>query len=159
MPLFVLKIKADLENINRLIPLNDNLWTFNIQSSEGGDRRDNITVSSSDVMELEGSKGDANFIIKWPGAKSQSYIKIVSIKKNDGCYHADDSGNFVSILALECRGLEILSWIPGIDFVVESIGGSAFENVDLTDGDWADYDEDNDTAVSVTNLEHVIELG
>lgn len=41
--------------------------------------------------------------------------------------------------------------------MAESIGGAIFENVDLTDGDWAEYDEDNDTSVSITNVVYSIE--
>ena len=35
MPQYVLKIKADLENIKQLIPLPDNHWELTIQSADG----------------------------------------------------------------------------------------------------------------------------
>jgi hypothetical protein len=35
MPSYVVKIKADLENVTQLIPLPDNHWKFNIQSTDG----------------------------------------------------------------------------------------------------------------------------
>jgi len=35
MPQYVLKIKADLENIKQLIPLTDNHWELNVQSADG----------------------------------------------------------------------------------------------------------------------------
>ena len=68
-----------------------------------------------------------------------------------------DAGNFKPILGLECRGLEIERWIPGEDFVVQSTSGTIFENVDLSEEAWGDYDEKNDEAVSVTELEYKIE--
>ena len=68
-----------------------------------------------------------------------------------------DSGQFKTILGLECRGIEIERWIPGDDFVVESTSGTIFENVDLTENDWADYDEKYDESVSITDLEFKIE--
>lgn len=48
-----------------------------------------------------------------------------------------------------------MRWHPhGTQFVVRSTAGTSFDEVDLADGDWADYDADNDLPVSVTNLEH-----
>lgn len=155
MPLSLLKIKADLENISRLVPVEGNLWKLLISNGSGDEKE--ITVSSLDVIPLEGSKGEANFVMKWPGATSQSYIKLVEVKKVNGNYQK--AGEWETILGLECRNLEVMKWIPSTDFVAESSEGKIFsEGVDLSD-DWADYDEENDLAVSITVLEHKIERG
>ena len=51
-------------------------------------------------------------------------------------------------------GIEITNWRPhATRFIVRSTGGATFEEVDLSEGDWADYDADNDLSVSITNLE------
>ena len=108
MPTFVLKVKCELENIKELMPQEGNLWKLNISSGDGSFRRDNITVSKHDIIDLDGSKGTANFVIKWDKTSSQSYIKLVDVKKLAGKYTSDDSGKWVSIIALDCRGLEPL---------------------------------------------------
>jgi Eukaryotic protein of unknown function (DUF866) len=113
MPIFLLKIKADLENIALLSPQFENLWKFNIASQDGEERL-GITVSKADVLELNGSKGDANYVMKWHKADShQAYIKLVDVKKADGTYKAAETGTWVTILGLECRGLVPTAWIPG----------------------------------------------
>ena len=117
-----------------------------------------ITVSAVDEFELDGSRGISNFVMKWPGEREQSHIKIVPIKKVDGCYRADKSGNFVQILAMECRGLTPIKWHPMCDFSATSAGGFTFDEVDLSD-DWAEYDENNDMSVSIMGLESKIERG
>lgn len=156
MPLYVLKIKCDLENIARIAHSGETLWKFNIES-ESGERRDGITFSSSEELELDGSKGTANFVMKWDRSSSHhAYIKIIAVKKVSGSYLAENAGSFLTVLGLECRGLVPTAWIPGQDFKAESVSGKQFD-VDLTDGDWADYDEDGDMSVSITNLEHRIE--
>jgi hypothetical protein len=109
------------------------------------------------VYELEGSRGDANFIMKWPGNKQQAYIKIVDLKNVTGNYTEDNSGKWVAVLGLECRGIVPKSWKVSRDFVAESTGGHFFEDVDLSDGDWAEYDEENDLSVSITNVECKVE--
>lgn len=47
--------------------------------------------------------------------------------------------------------------MPSIDFVVETFDGTEFHNVDLSDPDgWAEYDDRNDKAVTITGLEYQI---
>lgn len=108
-------------------------------------------------MELEGSRGDANFIMKWPGSKAQSYIKIVDLKGVSGNYTEENGGGWVPVLGLECRGIVPIAWHVGRDFIAEASSGKFFEDVDLSEGDWADYDEDGDAAVSITNVETKVE--
>jgi len=72
----------------------------------------------------------------------------------------DDNQSFVPVLALECRGIEPLTFYPmGSEFIVESEGGVTFsgEDVDLSEGDWADYDETNDQSVSISDFESKFE--
>jgi hypothetical protein len=86
------------------------------------------------------------------GSRQQSYIKIVPLHKCSGEY-SNQEAEFQAILGLECRGLEIERWIPSVDFVVETVDGVQFCDVDLSDPDgWAEYDERNDKAVSITDL-------
>jgi hypothetical protein len=124
----------------------------------GGETRKDITVSSADELQLEGSRGEANFVIKWPGSAGQAYIKLLSnVKGVKNSYNADDSGNFVTILAMECRNIEPIAWYPSFDFLIRSSSGKLFEYVDLSEKEWADYDEENDLSVSIMNLEYKIE--
>ena len=39
----------------------------------------------------------------------------------------------------------------------ECDSGTAFEDVDLTEGEWADYDEENDLSVMIENVESSFE--
>ena len=156
MPVFALEIKADLENVSKLRPLENNLWKLDISNSDS-ERKLGITVSAGDEIDIEGSRGIANFILKWPGSKQQSYIKIVRLEKCSGEYSGSDSGSFVRIVGFECRGLVIDRWIPTVDFEVETSSGVIIEGgADLSDGDWADFDDRANQSVSVINLEHRI---
>lgn len=153
MPEFVLEIKADLENIEKLVPIDGNLWKFDVESLSG-ELREGITFSASEELQIQGSRGTAHFIMKFSGEMDAATIKVVSIKKNDGTYSA--SGRFTKVLALECRNVIPTRWIPGEDFAAISSAGKNFPLIDLSGGSWADYDEDNDLPVSVMDLEHKI---
>jgi hypothetical protein len=100
MPTYHLQIKAELEGIQQLQPISGHLWKMDVEGE--GNTRNGITVSESDVIELEGSKGEANYVMKWDkSSKHQAYIKIVPSKGCDFTYKAEDSGKWVTILAIE----------------------------------------------------------
>jgi len=160
MPLVLLKIKAELENIAELKLVDGFALQLDIEN-EGSERK-TVTVSSTDVEELEGSRGDANFVVRWAKGAPQAYVKMVPVKKCDGTYKAENSGQLVTLLGLECRGLTVTKWHVGAgDFDATSVGGTNFNGIDLTDSDWADYDDQNgnDMSVSVTAFECKVESG
>ena len=66
----------------------------------------------------------------------------------------EDSGNLVPLLAIDCNGLEPYAFHPmGDEFaVVAKQGGKKFDAVDLSDGDWAEYDISTGS-VSITNFQ------
>jgi hypothetical protein len=57
MPIFVLKVKAELENILRIHFNEDAMWKFDVES-ESSEVREGITFTRSDDMELAGSRGN-----------------------------------------------------------------------------------------------------
>lgn len=54
--------------------------------------------------------------------------------------------------------MEPIAWYPAMDFDVKSTGGATFTQVDLSDRDWAEYDEENDLTVSISNLDYKIDV-
>ncbi len=98
MPVFEVQIKAELENVECLEPIKSNLFKFNIGNGSG-EERSNVTVNMDDVFELEGSRGTANYIMKWDKKdQHQAYMKILS------CHPYDKSNEFSTIMRIECRG-------------------------------------------------------
>lgn len=62
MPLFLLKVKADLENIQTVHFNEDNVWKFDVES-DSGEVREGITFTKSDELELAGSRGKQSLSI------------------------------------------------------------------------------------------------
>ena len=56
-------------------------------------------------MELDGSRGTANFIKKWEGERQQSYLKMIDVKKITGALEisADQSDQWVVLFAIEVK--------------------------------------------------------
>ena len=158
MPLFVLQGKAELEGVEWMRPKAAITWTFDIEN-DAHERREGITVCSDDELELEGSRGTANFVMKFNKGDHQSYIKLENLtakKHGTGVLTEALSGQWVTLAVMECRGLTPLVCHPGNYFDIKSKGekDKIFEDADFgADPDWADYDEDNDLSVQVSALE------
>ena len=127
------------------------------------------------VEQDEGSREpDHHFSLSWEGSKKRSTLIVLdeaatktALKKKKVkdpfsylSYTSDHNGDFAPVLAFECRGLEPYAFhcLGGDQFIVESDGGVKFESdVDLSDGDWAEYDAENDAPVSIDKFETKIE--
>ncbi|KAJ0393540.1 hypothetical protein P43SY_000676 [Pythium insidiosum] len=155
MVLFVLYVKADLENVETLEAPQHHRWCIDVKESNGDEVREAVVVSDEELIDVDGSRGEVHFVLKWPGAKKQSQLTVVrDVKKLTRAVRGEDSGEFVPFVGFECRGLEPIAWHPGSGYTVTSAGGTAvFEDVDLAD-DWADYDGEGEQSVGVYSVEH-----
>jgi hypothetical protein len=170
MVLFLLYIKAELDGVASVRLIKDAHVCLSVRNPlSDWEVREKIVVNQSETVEqAEGAREPPHhFQLKWEGSKKQSTLTIVdeaavktALKKKKKAepprdYTTDDSGEWVPILAVECRGLEPTAFFAmGDDFVVTSAGGIEFtEDVDLSEGDWGDYDADNDAAVSMSDIE------
>lgn len=165
MVLFVLKMKGELENVSTVSialplvvdvrnPLND------------FEERKGVEIEA-ELLELEHEKSKPhNFHVSWEGNQKAATLTVLTpaqaktaFKKSKNKsllprdYTASDSGTFVGILLVEVRGLEPFGFQQA-DFTVTSEGGTVFtEDVDFSEGDWADYDAEHDAPVSISDIE------
>jgi Eukaryotic protein of unknown function (DUF866) len=160
--LFLLYIKAELENVDSISLRKDNVnlcLTVRNPLSDYEIREKVVMNTTHFVEQDEGAREPPHHLrLKWEGSKKASTITVLedsavktALKKKKGAqvprdYTADDSGNWGPVLAIECRGLEPTAFFPmGDEFVITSKGGKQFTtDVDLSDGDWGEYDDEND---------------
>ncbi|DBB17979.1 hypothetical protein WJX82_000373 [Trebouxia sp. C0006] len=155
MVVFLLQIKASLENVAKISLPEGHEYCIDVKNSTGDDQREGVRVTSTDEQDLPGSRGVANFALKWvKDAKSAASLSVISVKKVTRDYTAQDDRQFVSIIGFECRGMDIINWHPEDGFRVESTSGQVFDNVDLSDAEWVDYDEKLGESVGIMELEH-----
>ena len=142
--------------------------------------REKVVLNPSEYVEDDDDTNTreppCHFKISWEGNKKRSTMEVLSDstiktllkKKKKGKKNnknddeiipremtADDSNSWVPVLALECRGVEPYQFHPmGSEFIVISEGGTKFDSdIDLDEGDWADYDADHDISVSISEFE------
>ncbi|KAI9471169.1 hypothetical protein BX667DRAFT_472184 [Coemansia mojavensis] len=127
MAIFDLQLKAELENVTNLAPR---------ESKE------------SNFYDISGSRGEANLVMKCKFCKRESTATLLS----DPVPYSN-SGQFATVMQLECRGLEPVSFSPRGEWQAQGVESDTTFAVDLEDGDWGDYDEKTEEAVGVSDFE------
>ncbi|GBP02846.1 UPF0587 protein CG4646 [Eumeta japonica] len=65
-------------------------------------------------------------------------------------YNQTHNNQFHTIVVFDCRGTEPVEFAPQAGWLVQSAdGGQKFEDVDLSENEWVDYDEKNKQSVGV----------
>ncbi|KAF2631879.1 hypothetical protein BU25DRAFT_331219 [Macroventuria anomochaeta] len=159
-----LALKAELNGVTDLRPLDTEdspfYYTFKVQCTSCRETHPNwVSVSRFEQNEISGSKGEANFVWKCKNCKVFLTVLLgvnmmlmslqrehsANIKAAPAAYERNDPPKTKNILEFDCRGLEF------VEFKADE-SGTKFENIELHEGEWFDYDEKASEEVSITNL-------
>eukprot|EP00956_Cyclotella_meneghiniana_P002259 scaffold2552_cov59-Cyclotella_meneghiniana.AAC.2 len=175
MVLYTLYAKANLEGITSLSlnPTSD--ICISVRNSTHDQTREKIIVETSNLQEANvpdnekhRQEHDHHFALTWNGDKTRSTIRLIdsSAKQAKKKNATDmvvreitlrDDGEYVPILQLECDGLEPYAFHPmGTEFMVIKNDGSKVDNVDLSDGEWSDFELSSGTSL-IKNFESKFE--
>ncbi|PQE05239.1 DUF866 domain protein [Rutstroemia sp. NJR-2017a BBW] len=134
--MLTLTLTADLQGVNELVPQDTpekNFWyTF------------------KEANEMSGSRGEANFVWKCKSCKRES---SASVKAPPVPYQAASPPTRQKIVEFDCRGLELVEFKPEGEWLATGTeSGTKFTAIDLTEGEWFDYDEKAGDEVSIKDL-------
>ncbi|PRW59434.1 DUF866 domain-containing [Chlorella sorokiniana] len=152
MVLLLLCIKLEeMENVESVSLPADVTYTMTIKDATSDYTREDVVIDPAEVHDLEGSRGTANFRIKFDkSSKHQAYLNVEAVKGVTRAITGEDANKSVPVMGFECRGLDLVSYKPGV-FIVKSKGGATFE-ADLSEGEWADFDEKLGESVSIMGI-------
>lgn len=150
----MLKIKAELENVTDLQPAEDFDYFFRVKCTQCNEVHPKlISINRREEYDVSGGKGGkANFVWKCGLCKREANAKF----EQNFQTRPYSSGNeqLEPFLTLDCRNLEFVGFDPkGTWKCVGVESRSVFDEVDLTDGEWADYDEKGVLPVGVSKVE------
>ncbi|KAK0706506.1 hypothetical protein B0T26DRAFT_457509 [Lasiosphaeria miniovina] len=153
--MFALTLTAELAGVTNLRP-NDTeenpFWyTFKVQCTSCRETHAKpVGVSRFDTNEMSGSRGEANFVWKCKNCKRESSANIMAAP---GPYEQSDPAKAQKILTFDCRGLEFTEFMPEGEWLAEGVeSNSKFTGIDLTEGEWFEYDEKTGEEVSIKEL-------
>lgn len=72
--------------------------------------------------------------------------------------NAEDNEKFVPLVGFECRGLEPVEFRPGVGFIVEGTGGQIWEDVDMSESDWCEFEESTGQSLGIYEIESKFEV-
>lgn len=157
---FALKFKAELDNITNLQPLDTPQdpfeYTFKIECTSCREQHPKpVTINQYENHEMSGSRGEASFVFKCKLCKNEHNA---SIERTKEIYDSEKSGNFVTLLTIDARGIDFNEFVPIGHFECYGLDEKTkFSQVELEDGEWYDYDDNAGTEVSITETEWSIE--
>ncbi|KAH8279409.1 UPF0587 protein GA18326 [Drosophila bipectinata] len=146
-----LQISATLENVDRLETSHPDYPFFvKLVCSNCGEQSDkwhDITEAERVQQDTRNAAG-FNFYMKCKMCSRENSIDIV--EKTNAAYTADDAGSFKTIVIFDCRGVEPVEFSPRAGWRVSSSeNGQTFEDVDLSEDDWVEYDQKNNNSVGI----------
>ncbi|XP_015916884.1 CXXC motif containing zinc binding protein [Parasteatoda tepidariorum] len=150
-----LQFKAVLENVTDLQAFGEDFrWYLKLKCLNCGEEPEKWQyVALTEKFPLKGGRGEANFVSKCKLCARENSVEILldTIKK----YTIDDSESFKTIVVFDCRGLEPTDFSPRVGF--QAIGENSnalFDDINLEEKEWVDYDEKANLSVSIAEVEH-----
>ncbi|KAF3993694.1 hypothetical protein FT663_01107 [Candidozyma haemuli var. vulneris] len=153
---FYLKIKAELAGVTDLEPVDTSEahheYTFKIECTKCREVHDKpVNINRFEKHDISGSRGEASFVFRCKGCKHEHSASIERTKEK---VQAGNSNKWTNLLEIDARGIDFVEFIPeGRWQCVGEESGTKFEEVDLEDAEWYDYDDKQGDEVSVTEVQ------
>lgn len=167
-----LEIKATLEGIEEMYTNHpDYSFSLKLKCTSCGESSDKWhDVIESQTFPGKTGRSENNYIAKCklcgrensldilPGTNGKyptntSYFSLLW-KCITGKYTNDDQGSFRTLVTFDCRGIEPTEFTPGEGWIVKAEeSGKIFENVNLTEKEWVEYDEKSQQSIGIYEFE------
>ncbi|KAL3500658.1 hypothetical protein ACH5RR_039751 [Cinchona calisaya] len=153
---YKLMITAELENLTNLQPqggCDDPTFNFYFKlkcGSCGEVTPKEICLSLNDVVPH--GKGSTNLVKKCKFCSREGTVTMVTGQGRPLTQIQSQSSHYSPLMVFDCRGFEPLDFSFGDGWQVESLEGTKFDGVDLSGGEFAEYDEKGECPVMISDL-------
>ncbi|RKF54638.1 UPF0587 protein C2D10.03c [Golovinomyces cichoracearum] len=126
-------------------------YTFSVQCSSCRQvHPKKLNISRFESNAIKGSRGDANLIWKCKSCKREASATIIAPPT---AYQQESPATRQKIIEIDCRGLDIIEFSPEGEWLANgSHSKTQFSSIDLTDGEWYEYDETLGEEVNILDL-------
>ncbi|KAM6498022.1 hypothetical protein JOM56_005970 [Amanita muscaria] len=149
-----LSIKAELENVTNLQPAAPDFeYFFKVRCTSCNEEHPKwVSMNPIEEYEVSGGKNStANFVWRCGMCRRESSAKFD--KSAPLTPYTSENGQLEPLLVIECRGLEFVDFDPKGVWKCAGTSGTVFPDVDLSEGEWTDYDEKAALPVNVSDIE------
>ncbi|XP_028796071.1 CXXC motif containing zinc binding protein [Neltuma alba] len=155
---YMLMIAADLENLTNLEPQGgcddpNFSYLFKVKCGRCGEVSQKETcVALNETVPLPVGKGTTNLIQKCKFCGRDGTVTMIPGRGKPLTQEMSESGNYAPLMLFDCRGYEPVDFIFSGGWKVESLEGTKFVDVDLSSGEFAEYDEKGECPVMISNV-------
>ncbi|XP_011869451.1 PREDICTED: UPF0587 protein C1orf123 homolog [Vollenhovia emeryi] len=150
-----LQITCRLDNVEELRPCESGFrWCLKFNCGNCGESSDkwNCPCADEPIPAQRGS-GVNHFVCKCKLCSRENSMAIIEDSVQP--FTARDQGEFKTIVVFDCRGLEPSDFAAREGWTVEAAnGGTEFNNVDLTEGEWEDYCDKIKEPIGIYDIQH-----
>ncbi|KAA8521305.1 hypothetical protein F0562_011949 [Nyssa sinensis] len=155
---YMLMITAELENLTNLQPQGGSddpnyTYYFKMKCGNCGEVTQKETcVSLNETVPLPFNKVTTNLVQKCKFCGREGTVTMISGKGRPLTQEISQAGKYAPLMLFECRGYEPVDFSFGNGWKVQSLEGTAFDGIDLSGGEFVEYDEKGECPVMISNL-------
>ncbi|KAL8107235.1 uncharacterized protein LOC141672288 [Apium graveolens] len=150
-----LMIAADMQNVKMLQPargIAHPSFNYYIKMKCGncGEPKKEISINSK--KKVSDSWDSPNLVMKCKLCEKVGTVTVLTGKGKPLTQELSEHGKSAPLMELDCRGYEPVEFMFGSGWMAESIAGTKFMDIDLSDGEFAEYDDKGGCPVAIYNL-------
>lgn len=112
----------------------------------------------NETVPIPKSRGTTNLVQKCKFCGREGNITMIQGKGSPLSAEASEAGKFSPLMVFDCRGYEPVEYAFGAGWKVVSSAGTTYDNVDLSSGEFMEYDEKGECPVMISNLRATFEV-
>ncbi|CAL1386358.1 unnamed protein product [Linum trigynum] len=153
-----LMITAEFENVATLQPQGgcddpSFYYLFKLKCGSCGELTEKETcVALERSAQIPGSKRTANLVQKCKFCEREGTVSLVTGKGKPLTQGLSEARKYTGLMMFDCRGYEPVGFLFQGGWMIETVAGTTFEDVDLSDGEFMEYDEKGKCSVMISNL-------
>lgn len=150
-----LEIKAVLENIDTFRTNHpDYNFILKLKCLNCGEISDKWhLITETETFPLKTGKSEVHFLAKCKLCSRENSLDIVEGSNHE--YSTSYNGQFKPIVTFDCRGIEPVDFSAAEGWIAKvEESKKVFENVDLSEKEWVEYDDKANQSVGIYELQH-----
>ncbi|WCJ29561.1 CXXC motif containing zinc binding protein [Euphorbia peplus] len=162
---YMLMIAADLDSITNLQPHGgcddpSFQFLFKVKCGNCGEVSQKETcVILDETVSVPGSRSTAHLVQKCKFCGRDGTVLMVPGYGKPLTLETSEQGDYAPLMMLDCRGYEPEGFVfSGGEWKAESVAGTKYEGIDLSDGEFSEYDEKGECPVMISNLRSKFEV-
>lgn len=155
---FQLQITAELENLTDFKPQGgcdnpDFRFFFKLKCGNCGEVTQKETcLSLSETVPIPNGKGTTNLAQRCKFCGRDGTVLLIPGRGQPLTLEFSQMGKFTPVMVFDCRGFEPMEFSFGSEWEAVSTAGTRFIDIDLSEGEFAEYDEEGKFPVGISNL-------